>query len=86
LGAGDLNTILRAQLQRETEANGRYRRALELLGGFPKWAPADIRQADSFVAALTTKERQARINLAAELEAALNDPRWRARSPLTKAA
>jgi superfamily II DNA/RNA helicase len=78
LGTGDLNTIFRDQLRRETETDGRHRRALHLLGGFPNWSPEEVRQADAFVAALSTKERQARVNLAAELEAALNDPRWHA--------
>ena len=80
LGLGDLNALLDDQVSRESNPEGRYHRALRLLGGFPNWSPDDVHEAERFVSRLSARERQARINLASELEAALNDPRWRAQA------
>lgn len=76
-GAGDLNQLLQQQLKREG-SSGRYHRVVHLLGGFPEWTHEDQSEATAYVNAIGGKERQSRINLASEIEAALNDPRWRA--------
>jgi superfamily II DNA or RNA helicase len=76
-GSGDLNLLLQQQIQREV-SSGRYHRALALLGGSPDWSHEDQSEATAYVNAIGSKERQSRINLASEIEAALNDPRWRA--------
>ena len=79
-GPGDLRRLLREQLKREDRPDGRYHQAVRALGGPPYWEAEDVRDADRYVDGLSTAERQARVNLPSEMEAALNDPRWRAQS------
>ena len=79
-GSGDPNALLNAQIARETGSQGRYHRALAHLGGFPAWTPEEIGEATAYANSLPNNQRQSRINLGSELEAAVNDPRWRADS------
>ena len=77
MGRTDLTALLRQQAEREPAAGGRFRRALQLLQGDPKWTPEEVREADTFVGALSTSARLSRVTFT-EIDAALNDPRWRA--------
>lgn len=78
IGPGNLNALFQEQANREKQPNGRYHRALALLGGYPTWTQDDITDATLYVNGIGTKERQSRVNLGSELEAAIADPRWRA--------
>jgi ribosomal protein L9 len=76
VGSGDLNALLKKQIEKESSSADRYHRALELLGGYPVW-PADLlEEIAAFVNPLTPHDRQARVALPASLDAAINDPRW----------
>lgn len=77
-GRDDLNHIWAERMQRATTADGRYRKAFDLLGGYVKWTEEEVRDAEDYCASLTGSH-EFRMNVAPELEAALNDPRWRAR-------
>jgi hypothetical protein len=77
-GPGDLTKLLREQLKREGRPDGRYHEAVRALGGPPSWAPEEVKDADRYADGLSAAERQARVNLPSEVEAALNDPRWKA--------
>ncbi|MBC7234304.1 MAG: hypothetical protein H5T69_00565 [Chloroflexi bacterium] len=81
LGRGDLNDVFRAQVRRESRADGRYHTALERLGGYPVWEPEDVADANEFERCLSDQDRRARI-AGSEIDAALNDPRWMARRHL----
>jgi hypothetical protein len=76
LGTGDLSRLFHEQVQREAHDDGRYHRALRRLNGLPLWTKAEIEEIEQFARSLTETERQARI-LGSEVDAALNDPRWR---------
>lgn len=77
IGLGDLTDLLRKQVQREANADGRYHQAAKLLGGFPKWDNSEIENINWFVnSVLDDRGRRARI-LGSEVDAALEDPRWR---------
>jgi superfamily II DNA or RNA helicase len=76
LGDGDLSKLLQQQLQLKTPSGERFRKAFRLLGGPPKWSERLDKEATRYVADLTDYQRQQRINLASQMEAALNDPRW----------
>jgi SNF2 family DNA or RNA helicase len=78
IGSGDLNAVLRKQIERESHSDERYHRAIELLGGYPAWTAALLEDSESFFSDRTAHERQARVALPAPLDAALNDPRWKA--------
>lgn len=80
LGKGDLRTLFQQQVQREQPQEGRYHRALALLGGWPTWTKRQIDAAAEFAKSLGPGERQDRINLPSQLDAALNAPRWMART------
>jgi len=78
-GPGDLNALFSKRLQQEKgNTHGRYHRALRLLGGFPQWKSEVVTAADEYVRQLTDAQREGRMRLGSELEAALNDPRWQA--------
>lgn len=77
LDSGDLNEILHAQIRREKGPSGRYHRALQLLGGYPRWTPEELEEIERFVRGLKPKQRKARV-AGSEVDAALNDPRWTA--------
>jgi len=81
LGDGDLNELLRRQVKRESRPDGRYHRALKLLGGYPTWHSEDIADVEAFARRASQKERKARV-AGSEVDAAINDPRWKAREAL----
>ena len=83
LGDGDLNDVFRNQVQREASSDGRYRRALVLLGGYPTWQTEDITHADTFATQASARELRARV-AGSEVDAAINDPRWQAQQTLAK--
>jgi hypothetical protein len=80
IGTGDLNTLFRQQVQRESRPDGRYHRALKQLGGYPVWIDTEIEAINVFVESLNSSQRQARL-LGSEVDAALDDPRWKAKFP-----
>ena len=73
---GSLNATFRKHVEAEGSGGRRYRRALELLGGYPEWSARLIQEIQLFVQDLTPHARAARVNLPTSLDAALNDPRW----------
>jgi hypothetical protein len=77
----DLNAVFRQQVSREKLPDGRYHRALKLLGGYPAWGHEEQEDAQSFREGLSNKDLVARI-AGSEIDAALNDPRWMARGSL----
>lgn len=79
LGDGDLNELLHKQVQRESRPDGRYHRALKLLGGYPTWHSEDVVDIEAFASRASRKERKARV-AGSETDAAINDPRWKARA------
>ncbi|MGQ9684559.1 MAG: hypothetical protein ACUVX9_18705, partial [Anaerolineae bacterium] len=81
LSPGPLDATFRQQVQREGSLDGRYHRALQLLGGYPHWTPEQVADAIGFHGALKQKDIAARI-AGSEIDAAISDPRWAARSAL----
>jgi len=79
-GSGDLAGLLRQRLEQDGP-NSRYGRAAALLDNFPQWSTAEAAEIDAYVSQLSESERNGRVRLGAELEAAINDPRWRAPEP-----
>lgn len=79
LGSGDLDALCKLQVQKGHAAARRYQEAFKKFGGPPKWNAVEEAEATAYVDGLTEGQRQQRINLASELEAALNDPRWLAK-------
>lgn len=59
------------------DADGRYRKAGNLLGGLPSFLQDELAEIDACVRDLTTNQQKARIT-GTEIDAALSDPRWRA--------
>lgn len=80
LGDGDLDTLLHRAVQRELPG-GRYHQALQLLGGYPVWHAEEIVHAETFVRLASAKQLKARV-AGSEVDAAINDPRWRATKTL----
>jgi hypothetical protein len=79
----DLPCTYKRLVQTEKDPNGRYHRAYDSLGGMPTWTQWYIEMADAYVANLSQQDRRNIINLPTPLDAALNDPRWRARTRTT---
>jgi len=77
-GSGDLNQIWAQRMERMGATESRYRRAYDLLGRYVQWTKEEIDDATHY-AQTATGDRLFRMNVAPELDAALNDPRWRAR-------
>ncbi len=77
LGEGDLAALMRQHAAREPASGGRFRRAFHLLGEEASWSPEEARQIDSFVARLSASARRSRAAFS-EVDAALDDPRWKA--------
>jgi len=77
VGPGDLNRILRKQIESEASSEGRYHRALNSLGGYPHWPAHLLEEIEAYVKEMSAHARAARVNLSPSLDAALNDPRWR---------
>jgi hypothetical protein len=84
LDTGDLNHVLRRQVEREVQPDGRYHRALRLLGGYPAWTREEIDDAEAYVNSLKEADKLAR-RAGSALDAALNDPRWLAREAAGRA-
>jgi hypothetical protein len=71
----DLSTTLHKQMGRDIAGAKRLKECFARLGGYPEW-PEDLRRELAvLVAGITQGQRHARL-AGAELEAALNDPRW----------
>lgn len=83
LSDGDLNDVLRSQVQREASSDGRHHRALALLSGYPTWQPEDIAHAEAFASQASAGEMKARV-AGSEVDTATNDPRWQAQQTLAK--
>jgi len=77
MGNGDLSSAFQRQMERENQANGRYRTAYRLLGGLPVFSPAEITEINRFVDELKDSQKRAR-GAGSEIDAALGDPRWKA--------
>lgn len=77
MGTEDLNGVLYQQMSRDISSAQRLRQVLQRLGGYPDW-PEELRQElESFYGQLTENQIKARL-LGRELDAALQDPRWKA--------
>jgi hypothetical protein len=73
----DLNRILYEQMNRDIASAGRLKACLDRLAGLPEW-PADLtRELSEFLQQITTNQRKARL-LGSEIDASLEDPRWKA--------
>jgi hypothetical protein len=77
MSTGDLSLEFQAQMGREGRVDGRYRTASRRLDGLPSFTQDDLNEIDLYVRNLTENQRRARIT-GTEIDAALNDPRWRA--------
>ncbi|MBI1799722.1 MAG: hypothetical protein HYR73_08545 [Candidatus Eisenbacteria bacterium] len=76
-GAFDLGGVLQRQLDREIGGAARLRDVIERLGDFPVWTRDESRELDRYAADLPEGQRRARLT-GSEIDAALEDPRWRA--------
>ena len=83
LSDASLDTALHHQVQRETDPNGRYHQVLRLLNGYPAWTAEEVQDAEAYFAQASSHEVKARIALS-EIDAALGDPRWRAKNMIQK--
>lgn len=81
-GAGDPNEDLIQVMNRSGPAGQRMRLCLDKLGGYPEWSPELQSQIAAFAEQLSPGQLRARQSFA-ELDAALQDPRWGARSILS---
>jgi len=75
--SGDAVARFRFQVAQESDSTGVYHRALGRLGGYSVFPPDLLLAGQQFGTTATEKQRLAR-RANAEIEAALNDPRWRA--------
>ncbi|MDH7603137.1 MAG: helicase-related protein [Armatimonadota bacterium] len=78
IDAGDLISTFNAQCAKENRSDGRYRRANTLLGGLPAFSQDELAEIDEYVRNLKEDRRKVRIT-GTEIDAAINDPRWRAK-------
>jgi hypothetical protein len=86
LGSDNLNDYFRKQVRAENSLEGRYHQALRRLGQYPEWTVEEIQEYERYVGELTEEQRNGRIRLGSEIEAALKDPRWEAEKQLRKKA
>ena len=77
LDRGDLGLTFKSQTSHETRKDGRYHKAFQLLGGILTWSTEEISDIDEFVKNLSNNQRLAR-RAGSEIDAAINDPRWKA--------
>ncbi len=77
ISTGDLSDTFRARVRREGQQQGLYHRALRALGDYPDWPEDVIADSVRYRDATPEKDQNARI-AGSEIDAALNDPRWRA--------
>jgi hypothetical protein len=68
-------------VQRESRPDGRYHRALKLLGDYPTWHSEDTTDVEAFANRASQKERKARV-AGSKVDAAINDPRWKTQGAL----
>lgn len=73
----ELNEILAKQMSRDIASARRLRKCIDLHGGYPEWSDEIKRQLKDFRNSLGEGHRDARL-LGSELDAALDDPRWKA--------
>lgn len=76
-GTSDINGVLHRQMGRDTASSQRLRQCLDRLGGYPAWPEHLRHELTIFIQELTNNQKKARL-LGRELEAALQDPRWKA--------
>ena len=76
IGNGNLSQLFRQQMQGKSVSSHRFSLAFNRLKGPPPWTLYEEVEATKYVDDLTDAQRQQRINLASELDSALNDPRW----------
>ncbi|MGH2458603.1 MAG: helicase-related protein, partial [Chloroflexota bacterium] len=76
-GTDDLNAVLYRQLSRDIASAQRLKRCLDKFGEYPSWPPVLCAELASFAEQLPDNRRRARL-IGAELDAALQDPRWEA--------
>ncbi len=77
--ADDLNGALHQQMSREIVGAQRLRRCLDRLGGYPDWSADLTRELQEWISGISEPRRKGRL-LGKELDAALDDPRWQART------
>jgi superfamily II DNA/RNA helicase len=70
----DISLVFKKQLEKE-RSDKRYRKVIELLGNYPSWSSEELDEIEDFVK--RENQKKARIT-GTEIDAALNDPRWRA--------
>lgn len=75
----DLNETFHEQMGRNIAGARRLKACFDRLGGYPVWPDELRRELAEFISAMGDGQRQARL-AGAELEAALNDPRWSAQA------
>jgi hypothetical protein len=75
--AADLNRTLYEQMNRDIASTGRLKACLDRLAGLPEWPAELTRELSEFRQQVTTNQRKARL-LGSEIDAALEDPRWKA--------
>jgi len=80
---GDLNAAFRRAVEREKGSDGRYHRALRLLGGYPTWSAEEQADADAYERSVSNHDRVGRI-AGSEIDAAIHDPRWLAKRVLAE--
>jgi len=73
----ELNRTFHEQMSRDIAGAKRLKACFERLGGYPQWPESLRQELAGLVAQFTDGQRRARL-AGAELEAALNDPRWAA--------
>lgn len=76
-GTTDLNGVLHRQMGRDIASAQRLKQCLERLGGYPEWPEYLRHELTLFAQGLADNQKKARM-LGRELDAALQDPRWRA--------
>jgi superfamily II DNA or RNA helicase len=75
--AADLNRTLYEQMNRDIASADRLKACLDRLAGLPEWPAELTRELSEFRQQVTTNQRKARL-LGSEIDAALEDPRWKA--------
>lgn len=81
--AEDLNDLLYDQIKRDIATSQRLRQCLDRLGEYPQWDMDLVYDAKTYARELTDSQRKARL-MGKELDAALQDPRWRAKETLER--
>jgi len=82
--AADLNQVFHAQRTRDIASAVRLGRAYELVG-YPEWDTALVEEIRQLVRGLGANQRD-NVLLGSPLDAAIGDPRWRARETVARAA